>query len=246
MSFLTLAGDRTHTTLRLWDAARNQPIGQSISLRPAFCAGFSPDMKALLLAGTDHRARLWDAILAQPIGPPLRHPASGLGVTFSNAAYSPDGETIATADDNSTDMWSNANANSTVRIWRLPSILDDDFPRFEAWVQTFTGLAVDDGGNVRALDTEAWLERRERLRQLGGQPKFDSRWLSDPILYGDDPTARGRAWTERKRWVEAEAAFSEVVRAPRSGARHGASERDFMSCDRNQKKPRATSSRLSH
>ena len=75
-----------------------------------------------------------------------------------------------------------------------------------------TGLAVDDDGNISALETEGWLERRERLRQFGGPPEADSGWLFDPILYGPDPTACARAWIERRCWVEAEAAFAEVLR----------------------------------
>src|SRR5262249_27810898 len=38
-------------------------------------------------------------------------------------------------------------------------------------------------------------------------------WSLDPILFGPDPTARARAWMERKRWAEAEAAFDEAVAA---------------------------------
>jgi len=102
---------------------------------------------------------------------------------------------------------------STARLWHLPARVDDDFPRIKLWVETVTGLAVDDEGNISALETEAWQERRERLRQLGGSPKTDSGWLFDPILYGPDPTARARAWMERKCWVEAEAAFAAVIHA---------------------------------
>ncbi len=214
MSFLTLVDDRVRPTqLRLWNAATNQPIGQSIELRHSKCTGFSPDMKTILTVAHDHRAHLTDAVTGRAIGPPLVHPTGGGPGEMAFAVFGPDGKTVATACNKITGLASVTSANSTIRIWHLPSILDNDFPRFEVWAQTFTGLAADDDGNVRALDAEAWLERRERLRQLGGQPKSDSRWLSDPILYGADPTARGRAWTERKCWVEAEAAFSEVVRA---------------------------------
>jgi tetratricopeptide (TPR) repeat protein len=39
------------------------------------------------------------------------------------------------------------------------------------------------------------------------------RWRLDPILFGPEPTACARAWIERQRWAEAEAAFDEVVLA---------------------------------
>jgi WD40 repeat protein/tetratricopeptide (TPR) repeat protein len=215
-SFLTLAAagaGAAFNALRLWNAARNQPIGQPIALQFSRCTGFSSDMKTILLAGVDHRARLWDAMVARAIGPPLRHPAEGPHITRISAAYSPDGKTIATSDNNMLDKLAWRSANSTVRLWHLPSTLDDDFLRMEAWVQTITGLATDVEGNTRALYTDAWQERREKLQQLGGPPKSDPGWLFDPILYGLDPTARGRAWAERKCWVEAEDAYSDVVRA---------------------------------
>jgi WD40 repeat protein/tetratricopeptide (TPR) repeat protein len=208
-SFVTAASG----TLRLWDTATSLPIGLPITLRYSPCAGFSPDMKIILTAGADHRARLWDAVTGRPIGPPLLHPSGGPPGRYVRAAYSPDGKTIATASDNMIDQYTKTSANSTARLWHLPSVLDDDFPRVEAWVQTVTGLVADDEGNIHALQPAAWQEQRERLRQLGGPPKSDSGWLFDPILYGVDPTARARAWVERKCWAEAGAAFSEVIHA---------------------------------
>ncbi len=104
-------------------------------------------------------------------------------------------------------------AQSTARLWHLPSLLDDDLPRITVWVETITGLAVSDEGRIYGLDAAAWLERRERLDTLGGPPKADSGWLLDPVLYGTDPTARARAWIERRRWPEAEAALTDAVRA---------------------------------
>jgi tetratricopeptide (TPR) repeat protein len=44
----------------------------------------------------------------------------------------------------------------------------------------------------------------------GGPPTTDPRWSLDPILFGPDPTARAKAWMERNRWAEAEAAFDEA------------------------------------
>ncbi len=217
LCFLTLASSRessAHHWLRLWSTATDQPIGQPIELRETRCAGFSPDMKTLLVAVTDHVAQLWDAVVARPIGPPLRHPAHGPPVAaYLYAAYSPDGKSIATAGNNAKDLLGNAvAANSTARLWHLPSILDDDFPRMEAWVQTITGLAADDEGNISVLQADTWHKRLDRVRQLGGYPRSDPGWLFDPILYGADPTARARAWMERECWADAESAFSDVIR----------------------------------
>src|SRR4029077_17081738 len=83
----------------------------------------------------------------------------------------------------------------------------------KTWVETITGLAVDDDGTVNVLHTEAWQERGGRRRECGAPPQTDSGWLLDPVLCGPDPTARVRAWMERKCWLEAEAALAEVIRA---------------------------------
>ena len=53
--------------------------------------------------------------------------------------------------------------------------------------------------------------RRERLASLGGPPATPPRWRYDPILAGPDPTARAKAWSDRGRWAEAEAAYDEAV-----------------------------------
>jgi WD40 repeat protein/tetratricopeptide (TPR) repeat protein len=203
-SFLT----KTDSTIRLWDAANNEPIGQPIIQRNVSCWAFSPDMKTILTGGKDHEARLWDALTGQPIGPALLHQGH-----VSAVAYSPDGKTIATASNKAKNEWSVSSSQSTARLWHLPTLVDDDFPRIAVWVETITGLAVNDEGDIIALEAEAWQERCVRLRQLGGPPKTDFAWLRDPISYGPDPTARARAWIERKCMVKAESAFAEVIRA---------------------------------
>ena len=65
-------------------------------------------------------------------------------------------------------------ANSTARLWHLPSMVDDDFSRVESWVQVLTGLTADGEGNIHALSAVAWQQRRERLSQLGGHPSPSS------------------------------------------------------------------------
>ncbi len=102
---------------------------------------------------------------------------------------------------------------STARLWDAPAPLPDDVPRLAAWVEAATGLELDERGSVRVLDRAAWLERRQRLEQLGGPPPADPAPRLDPILFGPDPAARGDAWKERGLWDRAEAAYAEAARA---------------------------------
>jgi WD40 repeat protein len=99
-------------------------------------------------------ARLWDARTAQPLGPPFLHDGH-----VSAVAFSPDGRSIVTGC-----------GDYTARLWRLPVELPEDIERLAVWIETLTGLDMDQQGSVRELDNAAWLERRERLKQLGGPP----------------------------------------------------------------------------
>jgi tetratricopeptide (TPR) repeat protein len=117
-------------------------------------------------------------------------------------AFSPDSKTIFTYG-----------LNETSRLWDAPEPLPDEWPRLAAWVETLTGLELDDGGGVRPLDNAAWRGRRERLAQLGGPPSPDPPPRLDPILFGPEPTARGAALAERGLFQQAEAAYAEATRA---------------------------------
>jgi tetratricopeptide (TPR) repeat protein len=79
-------------------------------------------------------------------------------------------------------------------------------------------MELDNQGNSRLLDSESWHERRSLLESLGGTPELRLEPLRDPILYGPDPTARGKAFVERKLWKQAEQAYDEVVAAFPSAA----------------------------
>jgi hypothetical protein len=79
-------------------------------------------------------------------------------------------------------------------------------------VHVGTGLALDKQGQVKDLDDAASREHRDRLASLGGAPEeAEPRWRLDPIPFGPEPTAGARAWAERKRWADAEAAINEAV-----------------------------------
>jgi WD40 repeat protein/serine/threonine protein kinase len=180
-------------TARLWDRRTGKPIGSVIEHRSAiYCVAISPDGKIVLTGGLLEAARLWDAHTGKAIGPWLAHES-----TVNQVAFRSDGRAFLTRSD-------------LVRIWQVPE-LADDLPRASAWVEALTGMELDEQGNSRLLDSEAWHQKCALLESLGGSPELRAVPLRDPILYGPDPPARARALMERQLWDQAEAALDEVL-----------------------------------
>jgi hypothetical protein len=38
------------------------------------------------------------------------------------------------------------------------------------WIEALTGVELDELGSTRVLDSASWLQRRKKLKQLGGPP----------------------------------------------------------------------------
>jgi hypothetical protein len=72
-------------------------------------------------------------------------------------AFRPDGKAILTV------------SQDQVRSWKI-SELPNDLPRMAAWIETITGLELNERSSLHVLDPAAWLQRRDRLGQLGGPP----------------------------------------------------------------------------
>src|SRR5262249_50762316 len=68
-----------------------------------------------------------------------------------------------------------------------------------------------DRGSIRALNRDAWLERRRRLEQLGGPPPPDPAPRLDPIHFGPHPAARGGALAARGPGERAAAAHAAAI-----------------------------------
>jgi len=184
-----------------WDAATGRPLGPALAhSSDAYSAGFSPDGKTIVATGGDKTARLWDATTGQPIGPPLPH-SSARSNQRLRVAFSLDGRFLLTS------------ISGTARLWDAPAPLPADLARLAAWVQTVSGMEIDERGSIHVLDHSTWLDRRLRLEQLGGPPPADRTPRLDPILYGAHPAARGDALTERGLWPQAEVAYAEAIRA---------------------------------
>jgi tetratricopeptide (TPR) repeat protein len=222
--------------VRLWDATRLTPLGDPLRHPGCVCAGqFSHDGKSLLIGCEDGSIWLWDLATRKPLMPPLRHQGGRIGGKFS-----PDGKTMLIRPQDKTfrlrdlatgqpigpnlgysdfmpfvtDATILFAQEGVLRLLPVPPELPDELERVATWVEVITGLRLDtQQGVIQVLDMAAWLERRERLMQLGGPPETGPEPRLDPIHFGPDPTARAKSFMERKQWDAAEAAFDEAMRA---------------------------------
>jgi WD40 repeat protein/tetratricopeptide (TPR) repeat protein len=188
------------STARVWDVATGRPLTAPLAHQaPVMAVVFSRDGNWVLTGSSDKTARIWDATTAQPLGPPLLHQGIVSAVQFSL-----DGRTVLAGVE-----------NQPVLRWDLPWLPGDaDLEHVATWAQVLTGLELDAQDQVRILESAAWRQRREHLSRLESLAATEDRWRRlDPILYGPEPAARARAWIERQRWAEAEAAFDEAVQA---------------------------------
>jgi len=206
-------------TAQLWDAATGRPLGPPLEHTSfVVSVAFSPDGQWIVTIGADNTGRLWDAATGLPVGPSLP-PNTSYGAFFLGASFSPDGRFLLTE------------GREGARLRELPLPLPDDLPRLSAWVKGVTGLELNERGSIRVLDRTAWQESRRRLEDLGGPPPADPAPLSDPILFGDKPEARGDGWKEKGFWDRAEAAYAEAIHArPLNVSLRDALARFHMEC----------------
>jgi WD40 repeat protein len=105
-----MALGNTVGVISLWDVETHQVFSRLVGENGLMTSvAFSPDGKALasriLIPSTDHPPRgeivLWDLDTAQPIGQPIiGHTVTGGEVGLTNMAFNPDGQTLASLDDN--------------------------------------------------------------------------------------------------------------------------------------------------
>lgn len=117
---------------------------------------FSPDGKSVLTGSLDQTARLWDRATLRPIGGAMQHQGPVMAVAFR-----PDGKGVLTAS-----------GDNTVRLWPIPQLVDD-VDRVTTWVESLTGLDLDETGSVKVMSNIKWLESKDRVAH-DGSPIVDA------------------------------------------------------------------------
>jgi WD40 repeat protein len=150
--------------LRLWEVATGKPIAVPAALADDVThAAYSPDGKWLVTGHTDGKARLWDSVSFAPRGPILDHGiARQVQVTVFGfrVAFSPDGKTVLTADED------------RVRLWALPDGRPVGMPLTGAGRKLWNVFFSKDGQTILTAWWEGGLRPSSiRLWTAAGQPQ---------------------------------------------------------------------------
>ena len=92
------------STATVWDVATRQQTGSPLPVQGVGAVAFSPDGKTLATEDLDSTARLWDVTTHLEIGQPLIASA-GVPASIFSAAFSPDGNILATAGNKGIQLW---------------------------------------------------------------------------------------------------------------------------------------------
>jgi WD40 repeat protein len=136
-------------TARLWEVSSGKLLVPPLrNTEKIDLVAFGPDGTALLTVGNGGKARLWEASTGKPLCPPLPH-RGGLWA----AAFAPDGRTFLTGG-----------RGGIVQRWAVPAALEGQPANVWLWLHAYTGLQLDAGGAVVALDPKVWHESFTRYR----------------------------------------------------------------------------------
>jgi WD40 repeat protein len=95
-------------TVRLWDAATGQALGQPLKghTEPVYSVSLSPDGTRIASGSWDKTVRLWDAATGQALGEPLEGHTGGV----CSVSFSPDGTCIVSGSEDSAVRWSGSSS----------------------------------------------------------------------------------------------------------------------------------------
>jgi WD40 repeat protein/tRNA A-37 threonylcarbamoyl transferase component Bud32 len=164
------AGSVDATAAQLWDVESGKPLGPALQHRRTdssaltshgvWGAAFTSHGK-LIFTTEGTTMRLWDAATIRPIGPTLRQEKDVLAVPLN-----PDGSPLLTGKSVSEELARRMrHPNCAVSFWKVPAPMEGDVARIVLWLQTVTGMEMDEHGVVHGLNAKTWEERRRQLER---------------------------------------------------------------------------------
>lgn len=126
---------------------------------------FSEDDRMLLTGSLDGKARLWDVATSRPLAPAMVHGEETDSDQYVRVALWPDQRTLLTTTGSSNIGLA---SKATPAVYReIPTPMQGAASDIKLWVETTTGMTLDENGAADVLSVDAWRARRDQLAQRG-------------------------------------------------------------------------------
>jgi WD40 repeat protein len=169
----TLASASYDGTVRLWDPATHQQIGQPFRAKYAFTSvAISPDGTILAGGNGDGTVRLWNVATHQPIGQPLTSTSvlTSTGVV-ETVAFSPDGTILASGSyDGTVRLWDVATHQQIGLLTVHPKVATHQQTGPASHPQVVSSVAFSPDGKTLAIAIfggTVWLWNLATHQQIG-------------------------------------------------------------------------------